>query len=162
MNNSSNETPNTDGLKPVLDTIRQTIVDAASATRLENEPQTPVGDYESLYHKEREENRRLQDVIASGRYSSPVGDEVAKHAKPGMTAGRLRGLWGELRWQQSTDIDRLKALGVDPSTVDRALLKRLFGLSSQGNDGHEAQQLYRTNRYRYLVLRECAKALGIF
>jgi hypothetical protein len=159
---SNANTPNTDGLSPVLDTIRQTIVDAATATRLENEPKTPVSDYQALYEKEREENRRLQDLVAAGRYSSPVSDEVAKHAKPGMTAGRLRALWGELRWQQSSDVDRLKGLGVDPSTIDRELLKRTFGLSSQGNDGREAQQLYRTNRYRYLTLRECAKALGIF
>jgi len=129
-----------------------------SAEILEDQTQqTPTNDWQQLYESQQKRVEELERIIAAGRINQTPVD---KNWKPAMTAERLRALWGERRYNTSSETDRLTAIGVEPN-IDRGLLVRLFGLASQGNDGREATELMRTNPARYRLLKEAAKALRI-
>ncbi len=151
---SSEPTPNPDGLTEVQRQVAESNSNPTSTQSTAPE----LTDWKTLYQAEREKNERMEVAFKAGRFepATPRPD-----VRPAMTNDRLRALWGDLRYQKSSEAERITALGGDPSTVDRGLLKRLFGSPADGNDGREAQELAKTNMGRYRTLREYAKAIRI-
>lgn len=116
------------------------------------------GDYENLYHQQREENERLKTLIASSRLS-PVAPHAEKDAEVPVTAARARALLGPVQLLNMSREDKIRSLSVDPATVDDNVLRELFG---RGSDGKALAELQRKSPYRVKVLRECALLLNIY
>lgn len=133
-----------------------------NSTTTENTEQfheaTP-SDYETLYQESQEEISRLKAVITSARLA-PVTDHPQKDAKPAVTAARLRATIGDVALRNMTREDKLRALSLDPSTIDDALLQKCFGLASKGNDGKSAREIYNKSPLRYRQLKQAAEILG--
>jgi chorismate mutase len=74
------------------------------------------------------------------------------------TMERTRDLMGRAAWFQLTEAQKISALGVDPATVDKQLLRTLFG---KNTDTAAAVDYAKANPYKYKQFREVSLALDI-
>jgi hypothetical protein len=115
-------------------------------------------DYKALHIEAQAEVERLNAIISAGRFT-PQTNHPLKDAKPSVTSARLKAMVGPVKFLQMTRSEKLVGLGLNPAEVDDEFLKRCFG---RGNDGKAAQELYKSNPFRYRQLREAADILSIY
>lgn len=123
--------------------------------QLEERAELERNPYFNLYQQEKaahEATRTQLEIVKTNRTSSGT------NARAAVTVEQARGRMGN-QWFLSTDAQKLQALGIDASTINREELRRLFGRSASS---HDAVDYQRTNPQRYATLREAAKALGIY
>jgi hypothetical protein len=110
----------------------------------------PVSDWEVVARQQQERIEELERLVTQRRVNPDRPGP--NNAKPSMTADRLRREWGDLRYlHQSTEAERVQALGVDPKSVDYNLMKDVFG---SGANARTANELMLANRFKYQQLRE--------
>lgn len=131
--------------------------DARSTAKMQLEERAELekNPYFRLYNEEKAAHAATKtqlDIVKTTRTSSGTT------AKAAITVEVARAKMGD-QWFLGTDNQRLQALGIDPNTINREELRRLFG---RGASSHDAVDYQRTNPQRYATLREAAKALSVY
>jgi hypothetical protein len=127
----------------------------AAAEQLEERAQLEQNPYFRLYTEEKAAHaatRTQLEIVKTNRSNS------ATSAKAAISVEQARGRMGN-QWFLSTDAQKLQALGIDPNSINREELRRLFGRNASSHDAVDHQ---RSNPQRHATLREAAKALGIY
>jgi hypothetical protein len=114
-------------------------------------------DHELIAADLRAENIRLKASLAAVRTGATGSDTSS--GKPTITAARFRAEVGLNNLRGMPRDEKLKGLGLDPSSVSDDHLERLFCI---GNDGTAVAELMRASPRRYKELKEAANLLGIY
>ena len=127
------------------------------------EPEPPVvtpSDYERLYAESREENARLNAVLAAARISTrPSSEHPQKDLKPAITAARFKASISPVDFLKLSRDQKLLGIGLDPAGVDDGYVRRVFG---RGADSALGVELMKTSPLRYRQLKEAAEVLGLY
>ncbi|MGH9598051.1 MAG: hypothetical protein ACRD3K_14755, partial [Edaphobacter sp.] len=134
-----------------LDPLEPTV----TASIAEDGTLTTEVDYKTLYESTRGELERTQVLVAAQKTH---GASPASTSRAGLTAAQVRSQVGELPFLNMGRVERLMAVGADPSVSDE-FLKKLFG---RGSDANFARDLNRTDPQRYRTLREAALVTGAY
>jgi hypothetical protein len=121
---------------------------------LESNQRNQNNEFYHLYTAQKAENEALKAQLGAVRENR----EARSDKRTVDTMEQVRDRMGRATWFQLTEAQKLSALGLDPSTVDKNQLRTLFGAKS---DGSYAVDFQKTNPYRYKQLREAALALNI-
>jgi hypothetical protein len=114
--------------------------------------------YFALYQKEVAKSRQLEDQLKVVDRSA--ARQAGATSQPSVTVESARAAVGDLKWfHQTSDADKLRLLGVDPGTITKSELQKLFG---RGADYAAQADFQKANPKRYATLRECAKALNVY
>ena len=119
-----------------------------------------AGDENNPYKRMYEEQLKRAEVAESTLTS--VREQGQKHSTPAggppVSAEQAKARAGNLAWlHQMTDVQKVAALGVDPSTVSLKEAKQVFG---KGADPKLGSDLMKVDPARYKTLKQVALAEG--
>jgi hypothetical protein len=144
-----------------IDSFDAEIVDRAvgqAKINLEQAAKDESNVYKRLYEQERQQREVAENTLQSIRtqgvkHSSPAGG-------PPVSAEQARARAGAFEWNHKlTDTQKIAALGVDPSTVNLAEAKKIFG---RGANAQLGVALHKADPAKYKVLREVSMAVGSY
>jgi hypothetical protein len=127
-------------------------------TNLEQAAKDESNPYKKLYEAERQQREIVENTLQSIRtqgqkHSTSVGG-------PPVNAEQAKARAGAFQWNHKlTDSQKVAALGVDPSTVNLAEAKKIFG---RGSDPKLGSDLMKSDPVKYRTLREVARAVGSY
>ena len=130
----------------------------AATEMIQSEAAKESNEYYHLYNQEKQARETAEATLKAVRENRTVAANTVDHRHT-VTAERARDLMGRNQWFCLTDAQKIQAVDVDPSSVDRLQVRALFG---KGADSHTAVDFQRSNPRRYAALREVAKVLNIY
>lgn len=144
-----------------VDDIPAEAVDRAleeARKRLERAAEDAANPYKGLYLQERQQREIAENTLQS------IQTQGQKHsgavAGPPLSAEQARRRAGDLQWlHKMTDSQKIQALGVDPSQYTAKEAAKIF---SRDADPKLGSDLHKADPSRYKILREVAKAVGVY
>jgi hypothetical protein len=147
----------TNGLS--ADVIREQVKEEAIAQARKNLEQSAAdanNPYKAMYEREREQREIVENTLQSIRAQGQKSSTSA--GGPPVSAAQAQARAGAHEWNHRlTDSQKIAALGVDPSTVNLAAAKKIFG---RGADAKLGIDLMKSDPSRYKVLKQVALATG--
>ena len=136
------------------------VEDARRAARemVESDARKDSNEYYHLYNQEKQARESAEATLKAVRENRNIAANTADHRHT-VTAERARGLMGREQWYMCTEAQKIQAVDVDPTSVDKVQLRALFG---RGHSTADAVDFSKANPRRYAALREVAKALNIY
>jgi hypothetical protein len=121
---------------------------------VESDQRNQNNEYYLLWEQQKQENALLKTQLGAVRDNKAAAVDNRVVPTLEMTRDRM----GRSTWAQLNTNQRIAAIGVQPDSVDRPQLAKLFGRNA---DHVYASDLMKTSPYRYRQLREVAKILDV-
>ncbi len=140
----------------VSDLPAYAIEDARRTARemVQSEAAKEQNEYYHLYNQEKAAREAAETSLKAVRENRTARADT----RTVDTMEQVRERVGRAAWFQLSEAGKLTAMGLDPATIDRPQLRKLFGAKS---DGAFAVDFMKTNPYRYKQLRQAALALNV-
>jgi uncharacterized membrane protein YccC len=128
-------------------------------TNLEQAAKDESNPYKKLYEAERQQREIAESTLAS------IRTQGIKHGGGGtggapVSAAQAQARAGQFQWlHKMTDAQKIAALGIPPESVSVKEAAKLFG---RGADTKLVNDLHKSDPTRYRILREVARAVGVY
>lgn len=139
------------------DQLPQDSIDYARRTAremVESEAVKEQNEYYHLYNQEKAAREAAETALKAVRENRTARADT----RTVDTMEQVRERVGRAAWFQLSEAGKLAALGLDPATIDKPQLRKLFGRHS---DGVFAVDYQKVQPYKYKQLKQAALALNI-
>jgi uncharacterized membrane protein YccC len=126
---------------------------------LEKSAADAANPYKTLYEQERKQREIAESTLASIRTQGIKQGGGGTGGAP-VSAAQAQARAGQFQWlHKMTDAQKIAALGIPPDSVSVKEAAKLFG---RGADTKLVNDLHKSDPTRYRILREVARAVGVY